>query len=96
MTLLPKLKTYQTITSKFESHNGCLNLVFCVDPDATFDDMMLTTYADGVLIGKPLHGVEAIMTNLVAIAPLAPAAANMVNSMVSRWPGLRTYLPKEA
>jgi hypothetical protein len=85
---------YDTITCKFESHNGSLTLRFGVGPDSTFDDMMLTTYADGIEIGKPVIGVETIMTNLVSIAPLSTTATDMVNSMVNRWPGLRTYLLK--
>jgi len=87
---------YETMTSPFESHNGDLTLTYAVGLNATFDDMVLDTYADGVKVGEPCKGVAAIMENLIAVAPLAPAAQNMIESMTSRWPGLRCYLPKEA
>lgn len=86
---------YETINIPFESHNGTLTLTYAVGRDATFDDMVLDTYVDGLKVSHSVKGVDEIMKGLIGIAPLAPACAAMIETMTSRWPGLRSYLPKE-
>lgn len=88
-------KFYETITVPFESHDGDITLTYATGQDATFDDMTLDVYRDGVKVEVAEKGCKAIMTSLVDIAPLAPAAAKMLDLMTGRWPGLRNYLPKE-
>jgi hypothetical protein len=88
-------KFYETITVPFESKEGDITLTYATGRDATFDDMALDFYVDGVKTTSPIKGVKAIMEHLVGIADLAPSAAKMLELMTGCWPGLRNYLPKE-
>jgi len=77
-----------TIEIPFTTHNGSLLLEFT--EQGTFDDLTLYTVIEGVKhTDKPVKGLESILVNLRAMAPMSEPCQTMLGRIHSRWPGTR-------